>query len=274
MRGFFCACMKRQIFELDKDYPTYQSINNNNNVYYCCLVHYRTFYDVCPPEAGFFLNINQSQYVELIFIPSFLTFISRKMCVLRPICIHIIWTCLCLASIQPIPALLCNSRWRTGLFRFSPILVAAKQWRRWRAEILMHNSQKWFSIRWDGVVPGWDRDGIAKGAWHLPPKCRASLLALGGMELEWRGGRNLYAGSERLQPLGVTVEAFMSRLSAYPADALCWGTFWLEEDFLEVDETLTPEEIHRAMEIATDHHDANIGYNWDSLRYAAELAKE
>lgn|GEM_PF-479697 len=73
---------------------------------------------------------------------------------------------------------------------------------------------------------------------------------------------------------GVTVEAFMSRLSAYPADALCCGTFWLEEDFLEVDETLTPEEIHRAMEIATDHHDANIGYNWDSLRYAAELAKE
>ncbi|WP_223510246.1 hypothetical protein [Rahnella sp. GSA61A] len=72
----------------------------------------------------------------------------------------------------------------------------------------------------------------------------------------------------------VTVEAFMSRLSAYPADTLCCGTFWLDEDFLEVDETLTPGEIRRAMEIATEHHDANIGYNWDSLRYAAELAKE
>lgn len=72
----------------------------------------------------------------------------------------------------------------------------------------------------------------------------------------------------------VTVEAFMSRLSAYPADTQCCGTFWLDEDFLAVDETLTPEEIRRAMEIATEHHDANIGYNWDSLRYAAELAKE
>lgn len=72
----------------------------------------------------------------------------------------------------------------------------------------------------------------------------------------------------------VTVEGFMSRLSAYPADTLCCGTFWLEDDFLEVDETLTSEEIHRAMEIATDNHDASIGYNWDSLRYAAELAKQ
>lgn len=72
----------------------------------------------------------------------------------------------------------------------------------------------------------------------------------------------------------VTVEGFMSRLSAYPAGTLCCGTFWLEDDFLEVDETLTSEEIHRTMEIATDNHDASIGYNWDSLCYAAELAKQ
>jgi len=72
----------------------------------------------------------------------------------------------------------------------------------------------------------------------------------------------------------VTVEAFIARLSEYPADALCCGTFWLDEDFLEVDAALTPDEIQRAMEIATKNHDCNVGYNWDFLTYAAERAKE
>ncbi|MCK8540605.1 hypothetical protein [Yersinia ruckeri] len=71
----------------------------------------------------------------------------------------------------------------------------------------------------------------------------------------------------------MTVEAFMARLSDHPADALCCGTFWLTEDFLEVDESLTTDEIHLAMEIAQHSHDANNGYNWEYLRWAAEQAK-
>ena len=72
----------------------------------------------------------------------------------------------------------------------------------------------------------------------------------------------------------VTVEAFIARLSEYPTDALSCGTFWFDEDFLQVDATLTPDEIQRAMEIATKNHDCNVGYNWDFLIYAAERAKE
>ncbi|MEA9392667.1 hypothetical protein SJI19_19365 [Acerihabitans sp. TG2] len=72
----------------------------------------------------------------------------------------------------------------------------------------------------------------------------------------------------------MTVAALMARLSVYPDDALCCGTFWLEEDFLGVDASLTPDEIHLAMEIADDNHDANVGYNWDYLRNAIEQAKQ
>lgn len=43
------------------------------------------------------------------------------------------------------------------------------------------------------------------------------------------------------RPGACTVAAFIARLSQYPADALCCGTFWLQEDFLTLDAQLTPQ---------------------------------
>jgi len=70
-----------------------------------------------------------------------------------------------------------------------------------------------------------------------------------------------------------TVVAFIDRLSGYPADALCCGTFWLREDFLTLDASLTDEQISLAMDVAQDSHDANTGYNWEYLRFAIESIK-
>lgn len=70
-----------------------------------------------------------------------------------------------------------------------------------------------------------------------------------------------------------TVAAFIDRLSGYPADALCCDTFWLREDFLAIDGSLTDEQIGLAMEVAQDCHDANTGYNWEYLRFAIESIK-
>jgi hypothetical protein len=36
----------------------------------------------------------------------------------------------------------------------------------------------------------------------------------------------------------MTIAAFKRRLSRYPDDALCCGTFWLADDFLSLDDTL------------------------------------
>jgi hypothetical protein len=72
----------------------------------------------------------------------------------------------------------------------------------------------------------------------------------------------------------VTVEALMARLSQYPADALCCGTFWMADDFRSLDETLTDEEIEQAMLIADDRHDCNHGYNWFHLQSAINEVRE
>jgi hypothetical protein len=37
----------------------------------------------------------------------------------------------------------------------------------------------------------------------------------------------------------MTVKAFIARLAQYPEDALCCGTFWLADDFLSLDGSLT-----------------------------------
>lgn len=71
----------------------------------------------------------------------------------------------------------------------------------------------------------------------------------------------------------MTVGGLMRRLQRWPEEALCCGTFWLADDFLALDETLTPEEIARAMDIATDRHDASVGFNWDHLAAAIEAVK-
>ncbi len=71
----------------------------------------------------------------------------------------------------------------------------------------------------------------------------------------------------------VTVAGLIARLLQYPADALCLGTFWLAEDFLSLDESLTGEEIEDAMIICDDSHDACVGFNWDTLRFAIESVK-
>ena len=63
----------------------------------------------------------------------------------------------------------------------------------------------------------------------------------------------------------VTVAGLIARLKQYPPDALCMGTFWLEDDFLSLDSSLSEEEIAEAMRIGDHSHDAGIGFNWDTL---------
>ncbi len=71
----------------------------------------------------------------------------------------------------------------------------------------------------------------------------------------------------------MTVNAFIARLSRYPGDALCCGTFWLADDFLRLDNTLTEDDIDCAMERAQDSHDANDGFNWSHLQAAIDEVK-
>jgi len=71
----------------------------------------------------------------------------------------------------------------------------------------------------------------------------------------------------------MTVAALIARLQQYPQDALCMGTFWLAEDFLTLDESLSEEEIAEAMRICDHSHDAGIGFNWDTLQFAIDRVK-
>lgn len=71
----------------------------------------------------------------------------------------------------------------------------------------------------------------------------------------------------------MTVKAFINRLSHYPDDALCCGTFWLADDFLSLDGSLTDGDIDVAMERAQDSHDANDGFNWSHLQAAIDEVK-
>lgn len=72
----------------------------------------------------------------------------------------------------------------------------------------------------------------------------------------------------------MTIAGLIERLQDYPEDALCLGTFWLADDFLVLDATLTPEEIEAAMDIADDQHDADVGFNWFTLEMAIERMRE
>jgi len=71
----------------------------------------------------------------------------------------------------------------------------------------------------------------------------------------------------------VTVAALIARLQQYPPDTLCLGTFWLDDDFWSLDDSLTEEEIAEAMRICDHSHDAGIGYNWDTLQFAIDQMK-
>ncbi|MXF96714.1 hypothetical protein GRW80_30125 [Escherichia coli] len=71
----------------------------------------------------------------------------------------------------------------------------------------------------------------------------------------------------------MTVAALIARLQQYPPDALGMGTFWLEDDFLSLDNSLTEEEIAEAMRICNHSHDAGIGFNWDTLQSAIDRVK-
>ena len=51
------------------------------------------------------------------------------------------------------------------------------------------------------------------------------------------------------------------------------GTFWLEDDFLSLDGSLSEEEIAEAMRICDHSHDAGIGFNWDTLQIAIDGVK-
>jgi len=72
----------------------------------------------------------------------------------------------------------------------------------------------------------------------------------------------------------MTVREFKVRLDAIGDDELCCGTFWLADDFLSIDLTLTQEEIASAMAIAEDRHDANEGFNWWHLERAISEMKQ
>lgn len=71
----------------------------------------------------------------------------------------------------------------------------------------------------------------------------------------------------------MTVKAFKERLSRFPDDALCCGTFWLASDFLALDSSLTEDDIDAAMELAQHCHDANDGFNWSHLQWAIDEVK-
>jgi len=72
----------------------------------------------------------------------------------------------------------------------------------------------------------------------------------------------------------MTVGGMLTRLQQYPQDALCTGTFWLEDNFLKVDGSLDSATIAAAMERAYYAHDANYGFNWDHLRLAINEVKD
>lgn len=72
----------------------------------------------------------------------------------------------------------------------------------------------------------------------------------------------------------MTVRELKARLDAIGDDQLCCGTFWLADDFLSIDRTLTQEEIASAMAIAEDRHDANEGFNWWHLERAISEMKQ
>lgn len=71
----------------------------------------------------------------------------------------------------------------------------------------------------------------------------------------------------------MTVKAFKERLSRFPDDALCCGTFWLASDFLALDSSLTEDDIDAAMALAQHCHDANDGFNWSHLLWAIDEVK-
>ncbi|SFN71307.1 hypothetical protein SAMN05216516_11531 [Izhakiella capsodis] len=47
----------------------------------------------------------------------------------------------------------------------------------------------------------------------------------------------------------MTVKAFIARLARFPENTLCCGTFWLADDFLSLDDTLSPDDV-AALEVA------------------------
>lgn len=72
---------------------------------------------------------------------------------------------------------------------------------------------------------------------------------------------------------GVTVAALIARLQQYPPDALCMGTFWLADDFLSLNDSLTEGEIAETMRVCYRSHDASIGFNWETLQFAIDHVK-
>lgn len=72
---------------------------------------------------------------------------------------------------------------------------------------------------------------------------------------------------------GVTVADHIARLQQYPQDALCMGTFWLADDFMSLNDSLTEGGIAEAMRVCYHSHDACIGFNWDTLQFAIDHVK-
>lgn len=90
----------------------------------------------------------------------------------------------------------------------------------------------------------------------------------------WRltGGGGLAPPDNDMKEM--TVREFKLRLDAIGDDELCCGTFWLADDFLSIDPTLTQDEVASAMEIAQDSHDASEGFNWRHIEWAIGEMKQ
>lgn len=128
----------------------------------------------------------------------------------------------------------------------------------------------------DGSGERMSLSDIAHALMNIPDVCMQTVSQPLPDDDEWSWNdvaRNVFPTLEKRGCRDVTVRGFMTKLSEYPADALCCGTFWVEEDFLEVDSSLATDDIRLAMEVADHKHDANIGYNWDYLRWAVEYVK-
>jgi hypothetical protein len=67
---------------------------------------------------------------------------------------------------------------------------------------------------------------------------------------------------------GMEAQAVVAVLKEYWKDRI--ASIWTIEDVAEVSPGITDEDAMAVLDAALDNHDANIGINWDVLRFHAE----
>jgi hypothetical protein len=91
------------------------------------------------------------------------------------------------------------------------------------------------------------------------------IAVISALTQDWRCGR--------IPPDEKTNVKALAPVWRSTRDELCCGTFWLADDFLSLDGSLTEGDIDAAMERAQDSHDANDGFNWSHLQAAIDEVK-